>query len=151
MPGTRRRFRPERARNRLERFLQTKCFVCLDSPSEYPSKRLPCCSRFAHEECILNCLQYALGAMREKCPHCRSNLTLYNGSEDIPPGPNPYCFTRQQYPPPPAPPSHDWLNDLDYYGIPPDALEERFLNPPIPPPPPGWAESRRQLRHSTHN
>ena len=53
MPRTRRRFRPARARLRLHTFIQTKCFICLDSPGEYPSWKLPCCRRFIHEACLL--------------------------------------------------------------------------------------------------
>ena len=56
---SRTRFRPQRSRSRLERFLQRCCFICMNAPNEYPSKRLPCCSQFIHEECLLRSFQYS--------------------------------------------------------------------------------------------
>ena len=155
------RYRPARARARLERFLQTRCFICLNSPSEHPSKRLPCCAQFIHEECLWSCFQYAKGELRDTCPHCRFLLTPYNSSEDIPNGTHPFRFDHVRYPPPPPPPSsNDWY--FEYYGIPADdyigyysvpveryidydedSSDRQFLNPPLASPPPGWAAFRR--------
>ena len=105
MPLTRRRFRPERARLRLHTFLQPKCFICLDSPGEHPSRKLPCCRRFIHEACLLQCFRFAEGAVRDKCPHCRELLSPYHHTAAvIPLGPYPFCFYRVKFPPPPPPP-----------------------------------------------
>lgn len=138
----RRRFRPERSRSRLESFLRTRCFVCLNSPSDHPSKRLGCCSQFIHEECLLSSLQYARGQAQGKCPHCRQPITCYNVWENIPHGSHPFCFEHYRYPPPPAPPpsADDWLQYFTPAGDPDliDYYEDRFLNPPPPTPPPGW-------------
>lgn len=140
---TRRRFRPARARDRLQRFLQSRCFICLHAPNDFPSKRLPCCGQYVHEDCLLQAFQYATPDMRDRCSHCRGLLTSYNHSEAVPVGPNLFCFDHVRYPPPPAPPSDpDWR--FNYFGIPPEDSDDIFLNPPIPSPPPGWAESRRQ-------
>ena len=40
MPKVRRKHRPDRAKARLTSFLETNCFVCLDSPHEHPSQPL---------------------------------------------------------------------------------------------------------------
>ena len=147
---SRRRYRPQRSRSRLERFLQRCCFICINAPSEYPSKRLPCCSQFIHEECLLRSFQYSSRTnLHDTCPHCRRFLSAYNRSEDIPHGPYPFCFDFFHYPPPPPPPPlHD--DYLEYFGIPedsdflsPSASDNLFLNPSVPSPPSGWMEFRR--------
>ena len=51
MPKGPRKHRPDRAKAGLTSFLQTKCFVCLDSPNEHPSRPLLCCRKYIHEEC----------------------------------------------------------------------------------------------------
>lgn len=150
------RFRPLRSRARLERFLQRCCFICLNSPSEYPSKRLPCCFQFIHEECLLTSFQYSSRTnLHDTCPHFRNFISSYNHSDDIPHGSYPFRFDFFSYPPPsappprpPPPPSHD--DYLDYFGIlqdnaflSPADSDRLFLDPPAPSPPAGWAEFRR--------
>lgn len=120
-----------RAAARMERFLQTKCVVCKDA-GELPSRRLSCCSQFCHEGCLLECFRRATGSVKTRCPHCRQILIPYNGEEDtppVPPGSFPFAFQFIQY---------NSAAEVDW--------EERFLNPPIPPPPPGWAAFRQQWR-----
>lgn len=126
--------------------LQRCCFICLNSPSEYPSKRLPCCFQFIHEECLLASFQYSLRtSLHDTCPHCRRFISSYNHSDDIPHGSYPFRFDFFSYPPPP---SHD--DYFDYFGIPqdnffpsPTDFDRLFLDPPTPSPPAGWAEFRR--------
>ena len=147
---SRRRYRPQRSRSRLERFLQRCCFICINAPSEYPSKSLPCCSQFIHEECLLRSFQYSSRTnLHDTCPHCRRFISAYSRSEYIPHGPYPFCFDFFHYPPPPPPPpSHD--DYLEYFGIPEDSdflspsdSDNLFLNPSVPSPPSGWVEFRR--------
>ena len=146
MPRTRRRFRPARARLRLHTFLQTKCFICLDSPGEYPSWKLPCCRRFIHEACLLRCFRFAEGVARDKCPHCRQRLSSYHHTAAvIPLGPYPFCFYRVSFPPPPPPPPDPfWWVELqglllDGYGPDEDDLFPDYI---LPPPPAGWQAFR---------
>ena len=127
---SRQRFRPQRSRARLERFLQRCCFICMNAPNEYPSKRLPT-------------------NLHDACPRCRRFISSYNHSEDIPPGLYPFRFDFFHYPPPPPlPPSPD--NYFDYFGIPQDSdfrylsdSNRLFLNPPVPSPPAAWVAFRR--------
>lgn len=111
------RFRPLRARARMEQFLQRCCFICMNAPNEYPSKRLPCCSQFIHEECLLKSFQYSSRTnSHDTCPHCRRFISSYNRSEEVPPGPYPFCSAFFHYPPPPPPPpSPDEY--FDHFGI----------------------------------
>lgn len=143
------RFCPHRSHSRMERFLQRCCFICMNAP-EYPSKRLPCCSQFIHEECLQRSLQYSSHTnVHDTCPHCQRFISSYNRSEDIPPGPYPFCFDFFHYPPPPPPPpSPDEY--LDYFREPQDSdflylsdSDRLFLNPPVPSPPAGWAAFHR--------
>ena len=144
------RFRPRRSRSRLERFLQRCCFICMNAPNEYPSKTLPCCSQFIHEECLLRSFQYSSRTnLHDTCPRCRRFISSYNHSEDIPPGLYPFRFDFFHYPPPPPlPPSSD--DYFDYFGIPQDSdfrylsdSNRLFLNPPVPSPPAAWVAFRR--------
>ena len=147
------RFRPHSSRSHMERFLQRCCFICMNALNEYPSKRLPCCSQFIHEECLrrscstLHVLTYTIHALTvEGSFHLttvqKTFLMVY-----------PFCFDFFHYPPPlppplPPPPSHD--DYLEYFGIsddsdflPPSDYDNLFLNPSVPPPPSGWLEFRR--------
>ena len=131
----RHRKRSKRARERLEEFLASKCLICY-TPEDTPSKPLPCCRYRIHEECLLSCFRYAIGNLRDCCPHCRTKITPYNISQPVPRGTNLFCFESVTYPPLPPPPTA-WDDEFD----------EMFLNPhPTPPPPPGWSQFRRQYR-----
>ena len=140
MPG--RRKRSARHRARIEKFLGTKCLICF-TPQETPSKPLPCCGYRIHEDCLLSCFRFAVGNMRDCCPHCRSPITSHNHGQPAPRGPNIFCFETVSYPPP-SPPPPDWENEFTIFDfLEPDDIEELFLSHPIPPPPPGWASFRR--------
>ena len=149
MPKTRRRFRTDRARERLRSFLEQKCLICLDAPSEHPSRMLPCCRKYIREECLLECLRYAEGAVRDSCPHCRALLTPYHFSaSNIPLGPNRFCFYRVHYPPPPPPPPDPYWW-LELQGLTLDGFEEDddpFSRHVMPPPPAGWSTFRNHFR-----
>ena len=143
-------FRPQRSRARLERFLERCCFICLNSPNEFPSKRLPCCSQFIHEECLLTSFQYSSRTdLHDTCPNCQRFLSSYNHSDDIPPGRYPFRFDFFRYPPPPPPPPSP-EDYLEHFGISEDSnflspsnSDNLFLNPSVPPPPAGRMEFRR--------
>ena len=145
MPKVRRKHRPDRAKARLTSFLQTKCFVCLDSPNEHPSRPLLCCRKYIHEECLLECLCFANQVVGDSYPHCRAPIQRYHASSpNVPLGPNPFCFQRVHYPlPPPPPPDPDeWL---EYFGIPLKPDDDPFPRYVLPPSPPGWAEYMSQF------
>ena len=87
MPKVRRKHRPDRAKARLTSFLETKCFVCLDSPHEHPSRPLLCCRKDIHEECLLECLRFANQAVGDSCPHWRAPIQAYHvSSPNVPLG-----------------------------------------------------------------
>lgn len=111
MPKVRQKHRPALAQAHLTSFLQTKCFVCLDSPNEHPSRPLLCCCKCIHEECSTECLG-------DSCPHCWAPIQPYHvSSSNVPLGLNPFCIQRVHYPPPPPPqPNPD--KGLEYFGIP---------------------------------
>ena len=124
MPKVRRKHRPDRAKARLTSFLQTKCFVCLDSRNEHPSRPLLCCHKHIHEKCLLESLRFANQVVGDSCPHCRAPIQPNPvSSPNVPLGPNPFCFRRVHYPPPPPPPPDrdEWL---EYLGIPLDPDDE---------------------------
>ena len=140
MPG--RRKRSARHRACIEKFLGTKCLICF-TPQETPSKPLSCCGYRIHEDCLLSCFRFAVGNMRDCCPHCRSPITPHNHGQPAPRGPNIFCFETVSYPPPPPPPP-DWESEFNIFDfLEPDDIEELFLSHPIPPPPPGWVSFRR--------
>ena len=58
MPKVRRKHRPDHGKVCLTSFLQTKCFICLDSPNKHPSRPLLCCCKYIHEECLLESLRF---------------------------------------------------------------------------------------------
>ena len=95
-----RRKRSERAREQLEKFLASKCLICY-TPQDTPSKPLPCCGYRIHEDCLLSCFRYAIGNLRDCCPHCQTKITPYNISQPAPRGSNLFCFESVNYPPPP--------------------------------------------------
>lgn len=100
MPKVRRKHRPDRAKAHLTSFLETNCFVCLDSPHEHPSQPLLCCRKYIHEECLLECLHFANQAVGDSRPHCRAPIQAYHvSSPNVPLGLNPFCFRRVHYPP----------------------------------------------------
>ena len=105
-PKAWRKPRPDCSSKRLEIYLTTKCFICLDTPNIHSSRpRLPCCGQNIHEDCLLGCLRFANQAVQDTCPHCRAILTPYHISDvNIPLGPNLFCFQWVTYPPPPPPP-----------------------------------------------
>ena len=145
MPKVRRKHRPDRAKARLTSFLQTKCFVCLDSPNEHPSRPLLCCHKYIHEECLLECLRFANQAVGDSRRHGRAPIQPYHvSSPNVPLGPNPFCFRMVHYPPsPPTPPDPDeWLK---YFGIPLEPDDDPFPRYVLPPAPPGWAEYMSQF------
>lgn len=115
---------------RLARYLESKCLICMDGHEPYPSTRLPCCRQYAHEGCVRSCFIHATGslALKHRCPHCRAALVPVNAGEAAPEvsnGSHLFVFRYVRY-------------DLE------EVLHERWLNPaPIPPPPPGWAQHRR--------
>ena len=124
MPG--RRKRSARHRARIEKFLGTKCLICF-TPQETPSKPLPCCGYRIHEDCLLSCFRFAVGNMRDCCPHCRSPITSHNHGQPVPRGPNIFCFETVSYPPP-SPPPPDWENEFTIFNfLEPDDMEELFL------------------------
>ena len=103
MPKARWKHCPDRAKARSTSFLETKCFVCLDSPHKHPSRPLLCCREYIHEECLLECLRFANQAVGDSCPHCRAPIQAYHVlSPNVPLGPNPFCFRKVHYLPPPA-------------------------------------------------
>ena len=135
MPNIRRKFCQARPKQRLISFLQTKCFICLDSPNHRPSKPLPCCNKYIHEDCLLGCLRFAGEDVRDRCPHCQTRLTTYHVSRPVS-GPNQFCFKWTEYPPPPPPPPDpNWW--LEYYRV-PDDHPDPFPNYVLPPAPPTW-------------
>lgn len=145
----RRRKRSERARERLENFLASKCLICY-TPQDTPSKPLPCCGYRIHEDCLLSCFRYAIGNLRDCCPHCRTKITPYNVSQPAPRGSNLFCFESVNYPPPPPPPT-TWDDEFSIFAfIEGSESDDLFLNPyPTPLPPPGWSQFRRQWRQDT--
>ena len=93
MPKVRRKHRTDRAKARLTSFLQTKCFVCLDSPNEHPSRPLFCCRKYIHEKCLLECLRFANQAVGDSRRHCRAPIQPNHvSSPNVPLGPNRFCF-----------------------------------------------------------
>ena len=105
MPKIRRKHRPEHGKACLTSFLQTKCFICPDSPNKHSSRPLLCCQKYTHEEYLLESLRFANQAVGDSCPHCRAPIQPYHVlSPNVPLGPNPFCFWRVHYPPPPPPP-----------------------------------------------
>ena len=90
MPG--RRKRSARHRARIEKFLGTKCLICF-IPQETPSKPLSCCGYRIHEDCLLSCFRFAVGNMRDCCPHCRSPITSIITANQLPGGPT-YFVSR---------------------------------------------------------
>ena len=121
--------RYQRDMARLEKHLQSKCFVCLGS-LEVLSSRLSCCRKRVHEECLLNWFVHFEGRLRTSCPHCKQSIFPFNLTEGpprcIPLGFFPFAFTRVYFAP-----LQPRLEDIEW----------RFLNPkPIPEPPPGWAD-----------
>ena len=93
MPG--RRKRSARHRARIEKFLGTECLICF-TPQETPSKPLPCCGHRIHEDCLLSCFRFAVGNMRDCCPHCRSPFTFHNHGQPAPGGPT--SFVSRPFP-----------------------------------------------------
>lgn len=120
----------KRDRLRMEAFLQTKCFVCI-SPGQNPSRRLPCCSKRIHENCLLQCF-YHDSTTKPRCPHCRQGIHALNQGEvaplHLPEGVFLFRFQFVAF----APKSLEQLADELWDYIP-------FLVPP-----PGWAEFRRR-------
>ena len=98
-PKARRKPCPDRSSERLQIYLTTKCFICLDTPNIHTSQPLPCCGQNIHEDCLLGCLCFANQAVQDTCPHCRATLTPYHISDvNIPLGPNLFCFQWLMYP-----------------------------------------------------
>lgn len=81
-PQKKKRCRRRRAMLRLEAFLQTKCSIC-HTPRETPSRPLPCCAKYVHEQCLVACLDYP-GSQQQKCPCCGGTLFLLNDGEEFP-------------------------------------------------------------------
>ncbi|KAJ7357577.1 hypothetical protein OS493_024385 [Desmophyllum pertusum] len=78
----------KRDAERLAAFLATKCFVC-HTPSETPSRSLPCCSVLIHEGCLLDTFHqvphcFHCGGELFKCPKCHAMLLPLNGDEEPP-------------------------------------------------------------------
>ena len=141
-PKARRKPRPDRSSERLEIYLTTKCFCCLDTPNIHSSRPLPCCGQNIHEDCLLGCLRFANQAVQDTCPHCRATLTPYHISDvNIPLGPNLFCFHWLTCPPPPPPPldPNKWF---EYYGVPLED-DDPFPRYVLPQPPPGWHDFMR--------
>ena len=131
--------RAERRAPRLQSFLQTKCFICVDDlVAGIPSTILPCCLMYAQETCLLECFTHAWRWMpnyRPSCPHCRQLLALYNKNENRPYVPaGSFAFAFEQI----------------HYCISQDNIiattVERYERPPPPVRPPGfsWASIRRE-------
>lgn len=81
-PQEKKRCRRRRAMLRLQAFLQTKCSIC-HTPRETPSRPLPCCAKYVHEQCLVVCLDYP-GSQQQKCPCCGGTLFLLNDGEEFP-------------------------------------------------------------------
>ena len=133
------RRRAERRAARLQSFLQTKCFICVDDPEAgIPSTMLPCCLKYAHETCLLECFTHAWRRMphyRPSCPHCRQLLVFYNKTENRPYVPaGSFAFAFEQI--------HYGISQADIIA----AAVERYERPPPPVRPPGfsWAAIRRE-------
>ena len=140
MPKVQRKHRPDHGKACLTSFLQTKCFICLDSPNKHPSRPLLCCRKYIHEECLLQSLRFANQAVGDSCLHCRVPIQPYHvSSSNVPLGPNIFCFWRIHHlPPPPPPPNLDeWL---EYLRIPQELNDDPFPHYVLPPARPGWAE-----------
>lgn len=122
----------KRDRERLETFLNTKCFVCI-TPGQIPSRRLSCCSKRVHEHCLLKCFRND-SRVQPRCPHCRQDIYPVNVGE--------------------SPPSHipegGYLFRFQYETFSPRSLEElaeeSWDYTPFLVPPPGWSEYRRRWR-----
>ena len=50
-----------------------RCIICFE-PTAIPTHRMPCCSQFIHEECLLQCFRHSSFHQGYRCPHCRGDL-----------------------------------------------------------------------------
>lgn len=124
----------KRHRERLDRFLTSKCIICY-TRGEIPSRKLSCCGKQIHESCLQKCFQHQT-SNEPRCPHCRQYLYPLNQGEaaptPIPEGAIVFQFELQTF----APRSPEEIADELWDYLP-------FLVPPT-----GWAEYRRsQVMH----
>lgn len=127
--STRRRRRSHRNFRRDHRRLEDFffCIICQEN-TEVDTRRLLCCRHFVHEDCMLQWFRLVPGTSYS-CPYCRRFQVPVNG-DDVPPYlPKGYyvfhfrniTFNQQQL-------NEEWRLRLE--------------QPPVPPPPPGWAQFR---------
>ena len=134
-----------RDERRLQAFLH-RCVICFgaDQTSPYPSSQLPCCRQFCHEHCLLCWIECSRTPGPVKgCPHCRAGLLPVNQRDRVPPATAAHTFIFRYIP---YPSRHGLVNSeplLDRAPLTESDSDDLFLNPPIPPPPPGWAAVRR--------
>ena len=143
-----RRLRAHRRSARMQAFLRTNCFICLDDPGAgIPSTMLGCCTKFLHETCLLESLKHARARLRQedrvtfqpKCPYCTTPMVLYNHDEvcsSVPRGARAFAFEQVTYTP--------------FVDPPPRPLAEKYENPRPPVRPHGfdWGEIRAEWAHS---
>ena len=121
-----------RDRERLEAFLQTKCFICL-TPGQIPSRKLPCCGKQIHEVCLLKCFHHD-SRVQSRCPHRRRDIVPLNQREatplKIPKGGVLFWLEHEIFAP----------------RFPEELAEERWNYMLFLVPLPGWAEDRMRWR-----
>lgn len=96
-----RRSRRERRASRHLAFLQTKCSVC-NTPTETPSREMPCCRVFLHEKCLVDSFDHTSGTWQHICPHCGAMLIPLNDGEqppfhDVPEGSHVFHFKHIRF------------------------------------------------------